>query len=163
MIPLLLGAILKGYDDILDLSISIPSWCHILFMIAIIVLFIKMCRYHTELSISFLLLTLFLPGMDTLFWKVLPFLFVVCILESHHGKIQPFTIGFVCLIIMVAWIEHSFYPEENSHQKKWFRILLFLCLIGLLFIFNLFSLETPIIILTVFIGYVAVSIISKVF
>lgn len=133
--PILLGALIKLYDDAIDMKLT--SNQNILQSLSsLIVLFITWIAMNDfYLSFACFILALFESGIDTPFWKsliaVTGVLTVINFFNGEdHGIISiVLTLLTVGGILLVASIETKLFPEEVSAKKIGIRFLFLIAII----------------------------------
>ncbi len=127
--PLLLGILIKVYDDIVDMKLSDnPTMIHTIQ--SCIITLITMVGYQDfYISLSYFIIGLFCTGMDHPFWRsgqyVLFVLFLIATPFSDHVTINGIglTIAVLLSFMYGQYVEHLHFPEEYSWEKLLSRIM----------------------------------------
>ena len=144
--PILLGALIKLYDDAIDMKLT-SNQVLLQSLSSLIVLFITWIAMNDfYLSFACFILALFESGIDTPFWKSLIAVTGVLTVinffneEDHRFIHIVFSLMAVGGILLLAFIETRLFPEEVSAKKIGIRFLFLIAFIFGACIFDLLPL-----------------------
>ena len=144
--PILLGALIKLYDDAIDMKLT-NNQVLLQSLSSLIVLFITWIAMNDfYLSFACFILSLFEYGIDTPFWKsLIAVTGVLTVINFFNGEERSIlSIGLTLLavggILLLAAIETKLFPEEVSVKKIGIRFLFLIAFIVGTCIFDLLPL-----------------------
>jgi len=144
--PILLGALIKLYDDAIDMKLT-SNQVLLQSLSSLIVLFITWIAMNDfYLSFACFILALFESGIDTPFWKsLIAVTGVLTAINFFNGEERSIlSIGLTLLavggILLLASIETRIFPEEVSAKKIGVRFLFLIAFIIGACIFDLLPL-----------------------
>lgn len=133
--PILLGALIKLYDDAIDMKLT-SNQVLLQSLSSLIVLFITWIAMNDfYLSFACFILALFESGIDTPFWKsLIAVTGVLTVINFFNGEERSIlSIGLTLLavggILLLASIETRIFPEEVSAKKIGVRFLFLIAFI----------------------------------
>ena len=133
--PILLGALIKLYDDAIDMKLT-SNQVLLQSLSSLIVLFITWIAMNDfYLSFACFILALFESGIDTPFWKsLIAVTGVLTAINFFNGEERSIlSIGLTLLavggILLLASIETRIFPEEVSAKKIGVRFLFLIAFI----------------------------------
>ena len=128
-IPIILGSIIKIYDDSIDLKWNVTPVIHQSMSSLIVVLFTWIAVNDFYLAFACFILTLFDSGIDAPFWKSLVAVTgVITLLNISSAGDNMFphillTLLALSGILIFTWVEARIFPEEVSMKKIGVRLL----------------------------------------
>lgn len=117
---ILLGILVKCFDEIVDLHLEVPEFYIELIKGSILFLFFVLGYSDFNFSVSFFIVFLasFLAGgIDTSFWKVITVLLGFLSLVSYTPLDTLLKIPIMLVMPILVYLEAKMFPEEQSLNK----------------------------------------------
>jgi len=133
-VPLLLGALVKGYDDAVDTGMALSPVVMASLQSVMVALFTLTAYHDFYFSVACFVLCLCPIGLDHPFWKsLLPVAGLLTLIALPFAGEQVgwklLATGFALIVFVgMSVAESRLFPEETSREKIAFRSILFVCL-----------------------------------